>query len=251
MTRRPSPMESIPPTLSAFQAVERIKAQLSKLGEIALLHHDDPTIEGWVSTTIAVLDAAFGKPNGDDERRTREFRNVEQHVYFSGMPDSRLQQYHAENCERWKVLLRSFIEQLEILAPPAATTAVDRYSFHPEIERVSGQLYRNGHYKAAALEAYIRVIDEVKRKSGLTQDGDNLMNHAFGCDGRTPLLKFNGLGTESEHDEQRGFMFLFKGIVGLRNSKAHSNRLFDDPSRGHEYLALASVLMRLLEIAEK
>ena len=44
-------------------------------------------------------------------------------------------------------------------------------------------------------------------------------------------------------------MFLFKGIVGLRNSKAHSNALFNDPSRVHEYLALASLLMRLLEIA--
>jgi len=44
-------------------------------------------------------------------------------------------------------------------------------------------------------------------------------------------------------------MFLYKGIVGLRNSKAHSNRLFDDPARAHDYLALASVLMRLLEIA--
>jgi hypothetical protein len=36
----------------------------------------------------------------------------------------------------------------------------------------------------------------------------------------------------------------------LRNSKAHSNRLFNDPARGHEYLALASLLMRLLEIAQ-
>jgi len=45
-------------------------------------------------------------------------------------------------------------------------------------------------------------------------------------------------------------MFLFKGIVGLRNSKAHSNTLFDDPHRAHEYLALASLLLRLLEIAK-
>jgi hypothetical protein len=39
-------------------------------------------------------------------------------------------------------------------------------------------------------------------------------------------------------------------MVGLRNSKAHSNRLFDDADRGYEYLALASVLMRILEIAK-
>jgi len=63
------------------------------------------------------------------------------------------------------------------------------------------------------------------------------------------VIQFNSLQTESERDEQKGLMFLYKGIVGLRNSKAHSNRLFNDPSRAHEYLALASLLMRLLEIA--
>ncbi len=123
------------------------------------------------------------------------------------------------------------------------------YLFHPEIERVSGQLFRDGHYKQAALEAYIRVIEEVKSKSGIADGGDSLMNRAFGCDKQTPVIQFNSLESESERDEQKGLMFLFKGIVGLRNSKAHSNRLFNDPSRAHEYLALASLLMRLLEIA--
>lgn len=41
---------------------------------------------------------------------------------------------------------------------------------------MSGRLYMDGHYKQAALEAYIRVIDEVKRLSGLPLDGDRLMN---------------------------------------------------------------------------
>jgi len=63
------------------------------------------------------------------------------------------------------------------------------------------------------------------------------------------VIQFNSLQTDAERDEQKGLMFLYKGIVGLRNSKAHSNRLFNDPSRAHEYLALASLLMRLLEIA--
>ena len=114
--------------------------------------------------------------------------------------------------------------------------------FHSEIERVGGQLYRDGHYKQAALEAYIRVIDEVKARSAIADDGDSLMNKAFGCDKQVPVIQFNRLTTDSERDEQRGIMYLFKGIVGLRNSKAHSNRLFNDPARGHEYLALASLL---------
>ena len=114
---------------------------------------------------------------------------------------------------------------------------------------MSGELYRDGHYKQAALEAYIRVIEEVKAKSGLNLDGDSLMNRAFGCDNQKAVIQFNDLQTDAERDEQKGFMFLFKGIVGLRNSKAHSNQLFNDPNRAHDYLALASLLMRLLEIA--
>lgn len=124
-----------------------------------------------------------------------------------------------------------------------------KYDFHPEIKRVSEKLYQDGHYKQAALEAYIRVIREVKTRSGLNEDGDSLMNHAFGCDNRTPVIQFNSLQTDAERDEQKGIMFLFKGIVGLRNYKAHTNTLFDDSSRAHDYLALASLLMRVLEIA--
>jgi uncharacterized protein (TIGR02391 family) len=78
-----------------------------------------------------------------------------------------------------------------------------------------------------------------------------LMNRAFGCDKQTPVIQFNGLQSDAERDEQKGIMFLFKGIVGLRNSKAHSNTLFNDPSRAHEYLALASLLLRLFESAKK
>jgi uncharacterized protein (TIGR02391 family) len=166
------------------------------------------------------------------------------------MSDAEIQRDHSMKQQKRKALLEAIIEQLEDLAPPAAATAPDQYRFHTEIERVSGQLYRDGHYKAAALEAYIRVIEGVRARSGLVLDGDNLMNHAFGCDNRAPVIQFNSLQTEAEKDEQRGLMFLYKGIVGLRNSKAHSNSLFNDPARAHEYLALASLLMRLLEIAQ-
>jgi hypothetical protein len=40
------------------------------------------------------------------------------------------------------------------------------------------------------------------------------MNHAFGIEGRTPVIQFNSLQTDAEREEQRGLMFLYKGIVG-------------------------------------
>jgi len=115
--------------------------------------------------------------------------------------------------------------------------------------RTTGDLFRNGYYREAALNAFIRVIEQVKQMTGLPLDGDPLMNRAFGCDKQKPSIRLNSLSSEAAIDEQRGFMNLFKGIVGQRNLKAHTVKLFNDPFRGHEYLGLASLLMRVLETA--
>jgi uncharacterized protein (TIGR02391 family) len=197
------------------------------------------------------LNQAFGQLNGDKHQNTKDFAYAQSGVSLHvNMSDGEIQADHEGKTQLRKALLFGFIEQLQDLAPPGSASTPDLYSLHSEIERVSGGLYRDGHYKQAALEAYIRVIDEVKRLSSLPDDGDSLMNKAFGVDKQTPAIQFNTLSTDAERDEQRGIMYLFKGIVGLRNSKAHSNRLFNDSSRAHEYLALASLLMRLLEVAQ-
>lgn len=145
---------------------------------------------------------------------------------------------------------------IEDPARPASVVAPTEYSFHAEIVRVSGRLLRDGHFKQAAFEAYIRVIEEVKSRAGNPTDrdgrgldGDKLMHRAFGCENQPPLVQFNSLASQAERDEQQGFLYLFKGLVGLRNSKGHSTRVFDDPNRAFEYLAFASVLMRMLDSA--
>jgi uncharacterized protein (TIGR02391 family) len=240
--------ESVPPSLTPHRSIELLRQRLSEFDRVNTLRRDDPDLKKWMSTTEAILDAAFGKPDGDSHEMTKKFKYA-YGVTYMNMPDHHYEQEHHKRMLQKRAFLESCIEQLEILAPPAAQVAAGQYRFHLEIERVSGDLFRDGHYKQAALEAYIRVIEEVKRRSGLGLDGDSLMNQAFGCDNRIPAFKFNNLSTDAEKDEQKGFMFLFKGIVGLRNSKAHSNRLFNDPSRAHEYLALASLLMRVLELA--
>ena len=86
--------------------------------------------------------------------------------------------------------------------------------------------------------------------AGISADGDTLIDKAFGFDEQAPVVQFNSMETESHRECQRGTMDLFKGIVGLCNSKAHCDRLFDDPLRAYEYFALASLLMRMLEIAQ-
>ena len=79
-------------------------------------------------------------------------------------------------------------------------------------------------------------------------DGDDLMNKIFGCDGeQTPKIQFNALNDGLDRAEQRGLMYLFKGVVGVRDRKAHLNFVQNNPLKTIEYLSLASPLLRLLD----
>lgn len=134
-------------------------------------------------------------------------------------------------------------------------TFLKKYDLHPRIKSVSARLFTDTHYKEAIQASLVEVISRVKEvadypkdSKGRDLDGDQLMNRAFGCDGNNqPLIKLNELRDSFDRAEQRGFMNLFKGIVGVRDKKAHLNFIQRDPYRTMEYLALASLLMRLLE----
>ena len=61
----------------------------------------------------------------------------------------------------------------------------------------------------------------------------------------------NDLQTQSDKDEQKGFMMLFSGAVaGLRNPRAHTF-MQDDPERALEFIAFVSLLAKLLDGATK
>jgi uncharacterized protein (TIGR02391 family) len=128
-------------------------------------------------------------------------------------------------------------------------TPLDTYDFHQAVKLVSITLYENKHYAQAVEEAFKRMIQEVKRivkeKTNQEYDGDDLMNGAFSL--QNPIIKFNQLQSTEDRDEQKGMMFLFRGIVGIRNKKAHTNVILNDSARAIEYLSLASLLMRLLD----
>lgn len=134
-------------------------------------------------------------------------------------------------------------------------TFLKKYDLHHRIKAVSVGLFADGHYKEAIQAALVEVIIRVKEVAGYPKDnlgrdldGDTLMQRAFGCDGENiPLIKLNALADSFDKAEQRGFMNLFKGIVGIRDKKAHLNFVQNDPFRTIEYLFMASFMMRLLE----
>lgn len=151
---------------------------------------------------------------------------------------------------KWK-----YIQKHPISSPSGKRTELFvRYDFHPQIKKVAFQQFENNDFKGAIQNALVEVVDQVKIKTGHPKnangrelDGDDLMNQVFACDNQEPKIKFNGLQTSLDKAEQRGLLNLFKGIVGIRDKKAHLNFIQKDPLKTIEYLSLASLLMRLLD----
>jgi len=117
----------------------------------------------------------------------------------------------------------------------------DSLQLHKDIVNVSKQLFLDEHYASAVLEAFKFVNNAVKKKSNINSDGSPLMSSVFRKD--NPILKLNALHSDSDKDEQNGFMYLFMGaMMGIRNPKAHENIVLNDPHRALHYLAFASLL---------
>lgn len=128
------------------------------------------------------------------------------------------------------------------------------YELHPKIAASASAAFKAKLYKESIQNALVEVIHEVKVKSGHPQDvngreldGDKLMQYVFGCDNQQPIIQFNSLANSLDQAEQRGLMNLFKGIVGVRDRKAHLNFIQKDPKKAFEYLVLASLLLRLVD----
>lgn len=111
-------------------------------------------------------------------------------------------------------------------------------------------LYRDGHYRQAVLDAAIALENYVRERSREhSLSGTKLMSTVFSAN--KPILRFNDLVDQTDRDEQEGLMHLFMGAaLALRNSRAHS--LFDDsPEEALDYVAFLSMLALRLDAAER
>jgi uncharacterized protein (TIGR02391 family) len=137
-------------------------------------------------------------------------------------------------------------------ALPLGQKSLDPYrlELHPRIAAVSVELFRDGHYRNAVLDAAVALTNMVKEKSRVhDKDGVNLMRHVFSPN--QPQLAFNGLADQSERDEQDGLMQLFAGaVLALRNPRAHGV-VPDSPEYATECLAFLSFLAKHLERAKR
>lgn len=84
------------------------------------------------------------------------------------------------------------------------------------------------NYFHAVFEASKSIAAKIRALSGLTSDGADLAQAAFGLpkDGSPPRLAINDLRSDTDRGEQRGFTNLLIGLFGtIRNPLAHNPKV--------------------------
>ncbi len=77
------------------------------------------------------------------------------------------------------------------------------------------------NYFHAVFEATKGLADRIRKLSGLSSDGAELVNEALSV--KTPLIRLNSLESETERSEQKGVANLLVGLFGaVRNPLAHA-----------------------------
>lgn len=131
--------------------------------------------------------------------------------------------------------LKNSLTRLELKIPIADLNV------HPKIKPVSEQLFIDGHYKQAVLEAFILLDNTVQSLIGSSKTGKPLMEEAFSAN--KPKIRFT-----SDQNEQLGMMYLYSGsIAGIRNRYSHKTIKLTDKNYALDLLHFASALMRLLD----
>lgn len=122
----------------------------------------------------------------------------------------------------------------------------DLFDIHPKIREISEERFFNKDYGVAIEKAFKRIIKLVQEKSGERLDGTKLMERVFSAN--SPTLAFNNLEKQSDIDEQRGMMDLYKGSVEcIRNVRFHEEIEEDEEIMTLHLLIFASLLAKKLD----
>jgi uncharacterized protein (TIGR02391 family) len=211
-------------------------------------------VEQAVSDINATIDDVFG------ERTTEARRDFRvSGLWFlangSDLPLYRMQAFK-KGFDRALATVDSAIRRLNDKLEDSKLESTDRIlqayrglDLQKDVAQAASTLYLSGHYRNAVMDAVIALNNLVRLKSGEQRDGTTLMEYVFSP--KHPILRFNALTDDSDHDEQKGFMMMLSGAVsGLRNPRAHA--LFDDdPERALEFIAFVSLLAKLVEGATR
>jgi uncharacterized protein (TIGR02391 family) len=104
------------------------------------------------------------------------------------------------------------------------------------------------NYFHTVFEAVKSVAETIRQKTGLTEDGSELIDKAFSI--KNPLIRINSLSTETEESEHKGFANLIKGDFGMfRNTTAHAPKIIwnIDENDALDILSTISLIHRKLD----
>lgn len=244
-------------------AISKIDRRLGDLNSFdPKLSFDDSALIFVLQNKLKTLiQDIFGANTAEFNRYKNVSSKIDTHKYFYGAGGTRDANVRLaetkENKRRCILQLESikadFIEKLEDAGRDRASKTVKAYQgldLHPKISLVADALFQDGHYSNAIMDSVKALNSLVQLNSGVDdKDGVALMQFVFSQ--KSPVLQFNDLVTDSDKDEQKGFMMMFSGAVsGLRNPRAHSF-VKDDPERSLEFIAFVSLLAKLCDEAKR
>lgn len=144
------------------------------------------------------------------------------------------------------------ISEAEARADRLRTELRKRGVHHEVLQFCRAELLQENYFHAV-LEATKSVAEKIRAKTGLTEDGAELVDLAFALGkSNMPLLAFNTLQTETERSEHTGLMNLLKGVFGtFRNPTAHAPKISWNISEQDalDLLSIVSFLHRRLDNA--
>lgn len=238
----------------AERAIAKLKRRIEEVEALKGGRFDDPRVynaSDKISDTILEI---FG-PNSPEYHRHQYHRIKKTMVMNSS--EWQDQQWFAQELPATVVMLQGLIEVIQERVADAKQDRASHFravfqgfELHPRIAGAAAELYRDGHYRSAVLDASLALENFVKEKSRRHDlNGAPLMRNVFSKN--NPMLVFNDLKDQSDEDEQEGLMHLFEGaMLALRNPRAHS-LVPDSPEAALDYIALLDLLARRLEHAKR
>ena len=137
MARKSTPQGgAVDPTLSSEKAIELIERQIERADEILNLPYTDPKVNAWKNTTVNILEAAFGLPNGTPHRNSTEFNYASSGIsgpsVYGRDSTAAFQHSHQLLTQKRKALLQGFVEQLRSMADVIDVVTVEAFKRRKE-----------------------------------------------------------------------------------------------------------------------
>ena len=132
------------------------------------------------------------------------------------------------------------------------TPLFDDLITEPSLRKKTEKLFKDGHHARAVEEAYKLLDNHVKKRAGTKESktGSSLMQTAFSAN--NPILRLNAGKSDSEKDEQMGYMSIYAGcMTGIRNPRAHESDWEDTEQRALQLLVFANHLIERVMLAKK